>query len=546
MPSDPIFPELTGERISRTELKRVTRLIKRYTKDFSLFDGYMDLNSHLLDIFVGKPKEPVTWIIDELTPDYGDRLIRSKRPLLFYVQYFEAGRLNLLSAYGTITATTKKGGYPALQMVTRGEILRTTSLLARLGDSYKNKFLELRFEEDDVRLRMLDMGSKSFRSIMETAKLLQAKADTISGQKLQFFDIESGLDNFEEEIDDSESFSSFGKNYLDEGFEDEGFDDEGFDSPDDVSFDDPDDESWIDETLPRIEMESNETQDLNLRALLAIHDPETGTYWIEMLNKLGIKADSVREHVLLNEKITDNEYDLIILDGMQEEVESHALDVIHIVREPGSYRRIPAVIIGDSLEASEPDNWTEKDRIIFARPKSPVEWVRFKLGNWFPDVLDFKPVEQILESMDIPDTSDMVIPPSEESSLMTEPLDTIGTLLIADEDPSDYKALSELFSIQGYKHDFALDGFSALELVRQDPPDILIMEIDLPKMNGIGVLRAIRQNPKIKDVPVIVYTKNTHTPFVNEVAKLGISKYLIKPVDPENLLKVISEIIEES
>jgi CheY-like chemotaxis protein len=88
-----------------------------------------------------------------------------------------------------------------------------------------------------------------------------------------------------------------------------------------------------------------------------------------------------------------------------------------------------------------------------------------------------------------------------------------------------YKLKLEL---DGYTVDVASDGEMAVEMARSVPPDIMFLDIRLPKLDGIGVLHALRTNAKTKGIRVVILSNYSRMELGDRVAKLGVLDHLIK------------------
>jgi CheY-like chemotaxis protein len=82
--------------------------------------------------------------------------------------------------------------------------------------------------------------------------------------------------------------------------------------------------------------------------------------------------------------------------------------------------------------------------------------------------------------------------------------------------------------LDGYLVDVATDGEMAVEMARRDLPDIIFLDIRLPKLDGFGVLEALRSNPKTKKTRVVILSNYSRREMGDRVAKLGILDHLIK------------------
>src|SRR6266568_5953414 len=82
--------------------------------------------------------------------------------------------------------------------------------------------------------------------------------------------------------------------------------------------------------------------------------------------------------------------------------------------------------------------------------------------------------------------------------------------------------------LDGYRVEVASDGLQAVQMATGDPPDIIFLDIRLPKMDGLGVLEALRGNERTRDVPVVILSNYSERELVDRGLRLGALDYLIK------------------
>lgn len=104
-------------------------------------------------------------------------------------------------------------------------------------------------------------------------------------------------------------------------------------------------------------------------------------------------------------------------------------------------------------------------------------------------------------------------------------------LLIVDDEESNREILSRRFERQGFQVTLAEDGPQALELIRTVTPDLVLLDIRMPGMSGMEVLRAIRQQYSPTHLPVIMVTAEGHSASIVEALQMGANDYITKPVD---------------
>ena len=112
----------------------------------------------------------------------------------------------------------------------------------------------------------------------------------------------------------------------------------------------------------------------------------------------------------------------------------------------------------------------------------------------------------------------------------------MAKILIAEDSPTAVELLTRVLAPLGHSIDTAADGAEAQRKLLSDRPDLLILEIIMPKMNGFQLCRAIRANPALKDLPIIVVTSMDRESDRYWGLKQGADEYLVKPIDPAVLL----------
>jgi len=109
------------------------------------------------------------------------------------------------------------------------------------------------------------------------------------------------------------------------------------------------------------------------------------------------------------------------------------------------------------------------------------------------------------------------------------------TILVV-EDNADNLDLIEVFLEDVYELIFATDGKMGFEKVLSDKPDLVLLDISLPIMDGSEVIKLIRQNDEISNIPVIALTAHAMMGDKELFLKQGFSDYLSKPIEDEDIL----------
>jgi len=101
-------------------------------------------------------------------------------------------------------------------------------------------------------------------------------------------------------------------------------------------------------------------------------------------------------------------------------------------------------------------------------------------------------------------------------------------VLFVEDDPSVAQMYRLKLELDGYDVEVASDGEKALEAARTNPPDIVFLDIRLPKLDGFGVLEALRKDPRTERLPVVILSNHSEKQLVDRGLLLGARDYLIK------------------
>ncbi len=111
-----------------------------------------------------------------------------------------------------------------------------------------------------------------------------------------------------------------------------------------------------------------------------------------------------------------------------------------------------------------------------------------------------------------------------------------GTILVVDDSEQNREALIDILTMEGFQTMGAGDGQSALDIIRAQAPDLVLLDVMLPEINGMKVLQALRADPATRELPVILATVLDQPHDMVYGLELGANDYLVKPVHPEILI----------
>ena len=116
-------------------------------------------------------------------------------------------------------------------------------------------------------------------------------------------------------------------------------------------------------------------------------------------------------------------------------------------------------------------------------------------------------------------------------------------ILAVDDEPNIVRLIQVNLMRQGYQVETANNGVEALAKIRESMPDLLVSDVMMPEMGGFELLKNIRMDPALKDLPVIMLTAKTQDTDVLTGYAGGADMYLTKPFNPAELLQFVKRIL---
>lgn len=120
-------------------------------------------------------------------------------------------------------------------------------------------------------------------------------------------------------------------------------------------------------------------------------------------------------------------------------------------------------------------------------------------------------------------------------------------ILLAEDDPSIQTITVMALSKVG-KHEVvvAKDGLEALQLVKKESPDLILLDVMMPNLNGFDTCTRLKANPDTKDIPIIFLTAKAQTHELHQALSLGAIGCIIKPFNPMNLSQEVVNMLEKT
>jgi chemosensory pili system protein ChpA (sensor histidine kinase/response regulator) len=130
-------------------------------------------------------------------------------------------------------------------------------------------------------------------------------------------------------------------------------------------------------------------------------------------------------------------------------------------------------------------------------------------------------------------------PVVEEPTSMLTGSNELPLVLVVDDSITVRRVTQRLLKREGYRVALANDGFQALERLREERPTLVLSDIEMPRMDGFDLVRNIRNDEKLRDLPVIMITSRIAEKHREHARQLGVDHYLGKPFVEDELLRLV-------
>jgi DNA-binding response OmpR family regulator len=118
------------------------------------------------------------------------------------------------------------------------------------------------------------------------------------------------------------------------------------------------------------------------------------------------------------------------------------------------------------------------------------------------------------------------------------------TVLVVDDQPHIVRLIQINLEHEGFRVETAMDGVEGLRKVRDLRPDLVILDVIMPRMDGFEVLREMKGSAETCDIPVVMLTVKAHNADIVEGLREGAELYLPKPFHPKELVSLVQRVLE--
>lgn len=119
-------------------------------------------------------------------------------------------------------------------------------------------------------------------------------------------------------------------------------------------------------------------------------------------------------------------------------------------------------------------------------------------------------------------------------------------ILVVDDSTTNVVLLEAILDEKGYRIETALNANEAYSVIERETPDLILLDLLMPKISGFDFLEEIRKIEKTKNTPVIVVSALTDDENVNRIMKMGAIDFVKKPIDLQYLVERVEEVLEKA
>ncbi len=119
------------------------------------------------------------------------------------------------------------------------------------------------------------------------------------------------------------------------------------------------------------------------------------------------------------------------------------------------------------------------------------------------------------------------------------------TILVVEDKPLNMKLAVDLLELNGFNLLKAFDGKSAIEILKENIPDLVLMDIGLPDMDGFELLKLVRQDKRFDEIPIGAFTASVMQEDEQRIKDAGFNFFIRKPIDTKNFVKTVKNLARE-
>ena len=119
-------------------------------------------------------------------------------------------------------------------------------------------------------------------------------------------------------------------------------------------------------------------------------------------------------------------------------------------------------------------------------------------------------------------------------------------VLLVEDNPVNLELFQDLLELEGYEVVSAITGHEAIEIAKTEVPDIILMDIQLPEMDGWEATKILKKTPETREIPIIALTAHAMEGDREKALNLGCDSYISKPINTRTFISDIKKVLSSS
>jgi CheY-like chemotaxis protein len=114
-------------------------------------------------------------------------------------------------------------------------------------------------------------------------------------------------------------------------------------------------------------------------------------------------------------------------------------------------------------------------------------------------------------------------------------------ILVVDDEPTLVRLMEFILAKHGHKMLVATNGAEALDVIRNERPDLILLDIMMPRIDGYEVAKTVRADPELCTIPIVMLSAKAQDQDIRRGLEVGVDEYITKPFAPEQLVHIVNE-----
>lgn len=184
------------------------------------------------------------------------------------------------------------------------------------------------------------------------------------------------------------------------------------------------------------------------------------------------------------------------------------------------------------------------EKLVTALKKAKPDLVAIAMADTVPGVDE--QAEDVFEGYLVKPITRETVGVQLSELLLTTKDEESPKVYVVDDDANALMAVEHTLDVRGFEVTTYPDIGLALDHIKHEPPDLLILDVNMPGVNGIQICKQMKSNPRTSSIPILIFTSDPSRENVQNAIASGANGFIAKPFDPKGLTAKVREVLEQS